>query len=266
VKTYVACTQSCCLQSPYLRSLATHLLNRMVTISFNIFSYSTKASQGNTNVLALGGRITFDDIGYDYPAHNPNDFINSKAVNSVERVGLSPGGDGCGSIPRLPVPLSSGTAAFIHDRLILCGGHNLDNLADECYVLLSGKDEWLLTTSLPFPTDGIASSIINGQWLLSGGWNRENNEESATHIYNNGVFIPGPEMPVSLSYHSQITLNSTHVIFVGAFSEAMFVLDWTRQEYTMLEAPPLDTTGYACGLHNNPLNGQGKQLLKSMLP
>jgi len=113
--------------------------------------------------------------------------------------------------------------------------------------------------SLPIGTDNLASSVIDGKWLLSGGSN-DISTQSKTLLYEDGVFMPGPDMPARKHSHCQLTLNSTHIFFVGGGGEdalTTFILDWPSQEYTFLESLPATDSYPACGVINNPANGQG---------
>ena len=61
--------------------------------------------------------------------------------------------------------------------------------------------------------DRTASSVTsNGELLVTGGRNRENKGLKSTEIYNNGVWENGPELPVKMLGHCQLTTKSGVIV------------------------------------------------------
>jgi len=82
---------------------------------------------------------------------------------------------------------------------------------------------------------------------------------SNTFVYDDGIFLPGPDLPEGRSSHCQFTLNETHVFIVGGGVASTFLLDWPAQEWIELENLPIKKLyGGACGWVNTPEHGQGE--------
>jgi len=199
-------------------------------------------------VLNIGGEITYIETLYDEYLYEYYDLIETEEVATVERVGGFP--DGCSSVTPLPKGLSESTTAFFENAIVLCGGFYEANEKQGCYKLSSASGTWESMRSLPIGTASLASSVIDGKWLISGGVDDTSRHDN-TMIYENGVFTPGPRMPNHKMRHCQLTINSTHVFFVGGYEEGAFILDWPRQEFTVLEAPPVSPFYPACGVINS---------------
>jgi len=193
---------------------------------------------------------------YDYYPGDYYDVCTDVILSSTER--LESGDNECYVMQDFPIPIRDGTAAYIDDKLILCGGVSEGPNPDVCYELLSANDKWQPSLTLPNgPLYRHASSIIDGKWLLTGGYGN-GDYQSSTIIYDNGIFTPGPVMPDYKHSHCQLTINSTHVIVVGGSSDT-FLLNWSTQEWDVLPSAPFDRRNPACGLLNNPVNGPGKR-------
>jgi len=220
--------------------------------------FSLTLCSANDNVLAMGGEITFIKTYYDEYNYEYYDRVADEEVADVERIGGLP--DGCDSLPTLPKGISAGTAGYVNDAIVMCGGTIGGSLQRGCYKLTSASGEWETERSLPLPISELASSVIDGKLLLSGGFD-DIRKLSTTYIYDEaGVLTPGPAMPFGKERHCQITINSTHIFFVGGAGDEAFLLDWPRQEYVVVDAPPSSPSYPACGLINNPGNGQGDQV------
>jgi len=161
-------------------------------------------------------------------------------------------------LPYLPEGRAAGTAAFFDGKIIFCGGfYNKDDRA-ECFELSSANDEWSSSISLPLEISHLQSSIVDGKWLLSGGTSL-GTRRSGTLVYENGIFVPGPDLPKPKHHHCQVTIDDTHVFFTaGLHSDDTFILDFATGQWTFLDDIPLSMEGSGCGLLNNPVNGPGK--------
>jgi len=180
------------------------------------------------------------------------------AVPSVDVVRHPPGNDDCQDIQPYPMEISGGTAAYYNNKVLVCGGDDIGRIwTDKCYELLSSSHGWREIKPLPYRLTRMASSIIGGKWLLSGGRGDPSGSGSKTLVFEDGIFTPGPELPEELYAHCQLTLNSSHVFFAG--HAHTFVLDWPRQEWAILESLPSTMNFAACGLLENSFYGPGKR-------
>jgi len=204
---------------------------------------------GCSKVLVIGGS---NNIGFNPPEKR----------NDIEILDFSGENKLCSPIENYPLTLESSTAAFYNGRLLVCGG--IDNVfaglgtgpTKDCYQLLHGTASWEPIRSLTQPDFMMRSSVINDNWLISGGTNDP--YETISFNDDDGVFIPGPYLLYEKVGHCQLTLNSTHVIFVSGKFRDTLMLNWNTKEWTLLENIPLPLEGSACGLLENKINDQGQ--------
>jgi len=163
--------------------------------------------------------------------------------------------DGCPSIPDYPFDVKDLAAAYYHGNIVACGGYDGLRQSPFCYSLGPELNAWNEMDSLPDgPRERMASSIIDGKWLITGGYNPRNpssgNAYKTTVVYDGVQFTSGPELPVVSDDHCQLTLNSTHVFLVTGDKDT-FTLNWETQEYVFYEKTFIEMPSSACGLLNN---------------
>ena len=113
----------------------------------------------------------------------------------------------CNNWPDLSVVGASG--GLIGNTVIICGGYRDGGYVDECYILTSEKATLVTHMSVG---RGSASSIIindNTLWVTGGAYHT-----STEYVTMAGTML-GPDLPMTLSHHAMVAINSTCAMVIG---------------------------------------------------
>jgi len=168
----------------------------------------------------------------------------------VELIDLDDDKKVCPDLPEYPIAGALLTAAFHQGKVVACGG---EPLTDQCFELGPDLKEWRQILPLPEKKYGIASSIIDNKWILSGGF-----RNLLSLLSFDGGFTIEPQLPFEKEAHCQVTVNSTHIFFAGGVGpnyDKTFMLDISKQEWIYLESINMGAYAPACGLINNAAFG-----------
>ena len=163
----------------------------------------------------------------------------------------------CPSLPDYPVALSDSGSSYINGVVRVCGGSDTSyDMYDSCYSFDFDDNKWVAMESMIDRRGEFGSSVIGNEWFLTGGRGTDEygflTDVIATEIWTESSgFVPGPELPLELWSHCQLTINDTHVFLADmtrGFSP--YILDWEEKEYQELRHKLPDYTRYspACGL------------------
>ena len=143
----------------------------------------------------------------------------------------------CNNWPNYPIRLVGATGGLIGDTVIICGGwYNVD----ECYSMTSEKAT--LFTHMSVGRFHAASIVINDNILwVTGGFSSGYRLTSTEYVTVTGT-MPGPDLPIALSDHAMVEINSTFSMVIGGrysndFSALTFFYD--RNEGEWITGPSL---------------------------
>jgi len=181
---------------------------------------------------------------------------NNRHTSSVEIISFGGRPKTCQhGIPDFPYPLRSASAVYFQGKLIVCGGWNGKHSFDKCFSFSKNQRDWMEILPLSDKSrHSHSSSVIDGNWFISGGSYRPKISSSSTlksTLIFKERFNEGPKMPLLRTSHCQITINATHVFIAGG-SKRTILFDWTRQQWIFLEDCPYSLSYATCGLLNNP--------------
>ncbi len=131
-----------------------------------------------------------------------------------------------------------------------CGNAYESNV---CYDYDPSSDSWSRSESMINDRNSAKGSFIGHDWLVSG--NLILPESITTEYWTGSEFMAGPDIPVNMGVHCQLTLNSTHVFFVQFNRDPAYLLEWETLTWTELPSFTQDMTILSCGLIYNPENG-----------
>jgi len=107
------------------------------------------------------------------------------------------------------------TTGVLDGKVFRCGGEVGSTwpkvYSSNCYKLEKGT--WSAQPAMKQQRSRAASSVTsNGEWLVTGGRNNGNNALTSTEVYKNGVWKNGPELPVKMIGHCQLTTESGVIV------------------------------------------------------
>ncbi len=166
--------------------------------------------------------------------------------------------------------------------IVVCGGRGsrYDSLSENCYSLTSRSQQWIqVEANLTEHRIESASIVIeNGRTLwVTGGYGATNRlaltdfvslvEQNAIAQLVSLSVKPGPDLPVALSYHCIVKLNSSTAMLIGGYGEVS-VLDSTyyldipdrtkaAESAKSIQGPDLIVPRYdhSCGVLTDPGDG-----------
>ena len=123
----------------------------------------------------------------------------------------------CNNWPDFPIGVRGATGGLIGDTVIICGGGD-SGYIDECYSLTSEKAT--LVTHMSVGRWGAASIVLNDNilWVTGGGGFGGGELASTEYVTVTGT-KPGPELPINLSGHAMVAINSTCSMVIGGEDE-----------------------------------------------
>jgi len=121
----------------------------------------------------------------------------------------------CQLPPHPTKDLTLATTGVLDGKVFTCGG-TVGNkwppvYSSNCHKLEKGT--WSAQPDMKQQRTRAASSVTsNGEWLVTGGKNNGNDALTSTEIYKNGVWENGPELPVRMVGHCQLTTKSGVIV------------------------------------------------------
>ena len=138
------------------------------------------------------------------------------------------GGNMCSNWPKFPQGVYAATGGLIGDTVIICGGWD-GSWVDECYSLTSKKAK--LVTHMSVGRTYASSIVINDNTLwVTGGWG---GDASTEHVKTSGT-MPGPDLPIALSKHAMVAINSSCSMVIGgdpSYTGLTFFYDHNEGEW-----------------------------------
>ncbi len=183
-------------------------------------------------------------------------------LNRVEVFDLEDATKTCDPLSSYPQGTHGAVAEVMEDQegagiIKSCGGVQGSLPMGKCFDYHPANDTWVENDSLLSPRYRPGHSLIGDVWLLSGASPfGVGGASNSTEMWSGHSFIQGPYIPRIVSYHCQVTVNATHVLFVKADQQPNYLLSWPGQTWTELPPTANSLTAISCGLIENPINGR----------
>ncbi len=179
-------------------------------------------------------------------------FVFGGNLVDVEVLDLQDSRANCDNLANYPAPETGLTAALIDGIIKSCGGHQNDVKA--CHDYSPESESWSEEPDMIYERVYPRSSIIQGQWLISGDNQSPANEE--TEIWNGSEFEAGPVLPAPMYHPCQLTLNDTHIFIADMeHHDGFYILDWQTGEWSEKMDMDRTRTWPACGVVKSAANG-----------
>ncbi len=202
-------------------------------------------------------------------------------IDDVELLALENDPRNCfNDLPNFPLALHGATGAFVDGEVRVCGGYD-GTYFNECYDFNPSDGSWDDGEPMLEERYEAASSVIGGEWFITGGrvctyirytilkfsclfkqlcdvyLKDSRGDLPTTEIWDGDSFRSGPSLPVSMAYHCQVTLNSTHVFLADTLDTRFtYILDWRDFTYVQMESLYISFTTGPCGLATSDSKGQ----------
>jgi hypothetical protein len=147
------------------------------------------------------------------------------------------GDNKCNNWPDFPIGVTVATSGLIGGTVIICGGWDV-SYVDECYSLTSEKAT--LVTHMSVWRKNAASIVIDDNTLwVTGGYGGY--LASTEYVTMTGTML-GPDMPMGLSGHAMVAINSTCSMVIGGVSNGYYYAStffYDRNEEEWITGPSL---------------------------
>jgi hypothetical protein len=188
---------------------------------------------------------------------------SSFGSNKTEITDIVNAGNSCSQLASFPIDFVYGTTGGLIDNApLICGGYTLYNgvALDECFVI--GKTETTVATTMSTPRGNAASATLNRNtlWVTGGAASHSPPPLQTTELVQLSGTRPGPDLPVPLTRHCVVALNSTTFLVIGGytnFTVTNAVYYYRFDTNSWIPGPPLSTTRqfHACTRFTSALHG-----------
>ncbi len=183
-------------------------------------------------------------------------------LKDVDVLDLATSDNNCDHVRDLPISVYGNDATYYNGQVLACGGFNSD-YQDDCFIYNPQSNSWDQMESMMSTRIYHRSSVIQDVWFISGGQHLHsgiNSELDSTEVWDGSSFAPGPELPETMQYHCQVTINDTHVFvsdidLLYGSSGGTYLLNWEDKTWAQLETLRNLKDRPACGLARSESKG-----------
>ncbi len=175
------------------------------------------------------------------------------SLNTCEIISLESSVTTCKNPPNFPLTVNAAIGGLgFKENPIICGGNQNGTPSKTCYSLQNNM--WVSSVSMnSVRVDAAAVQLQDGKLLGTGGIDDSNNKLNSTEILTKeGWDSKIPNLPVAISYHCMVTVNTKTVMVIGGWKDNEAIgqtFYFTFGEESWTEGPELKyNRGYhSCG-------------------
>ncbi len=149
--------------------------------------------------------------------------LDGPDYNNCEVINLASSASTCKNPPNFPATVRAAIGGLgFEGNPILCGGYQNDTHSNKCYSL--ENNEWVSSASMNSVRVGAAAAQLqDGKLLVTGGYDGSGSYlNSAEMLTEEGWESYIPSLPVTISAHCMVTVNSTTVMVIGGWQNSQF--------------------------------------------
>jgi hypothetical protein len=177
--------------------------------------------------------------------------------SNCEVINLKSSAITCKDPPKLPVEVQRAVGGLgLKENPIICAGEQNFAYSDKCYSL--ENNTWISFVSLNSVRSGAAGAQLQeGKILVTGGLKYENKTEtylnSTEMLTGQGWESKIPSLPINISFHCIVNVNSTTVMVIGGsqngdqYSGKTFYFTFGDKSWTEGPALKYKRRGHGCG-------------------
>jgi hypothetical protein len=138
-------------------------------------------------------------------------------TDTCEVINLSSSAPTCKNPPNFPAKVFAAIGGLgFKGNPILCGGVQNGAPSNKCYSL--ENNEWVFSASMnSVRVNAAAAQLKYGKLLVTGGHDGSAHLSSAEMLTEEGWESNIPSLPVTISAHCMVTINSTTVMVIGGY-------------------------------------------------
>ncbi len=193
----------------------------------------------NLNVMVAVGQVI---------SYVPFDGVEVMNTKTIESCPVQPA--------PYPYDVELSVALKHQNKFVICSGRGYSSTYNsDCHSYDFINDKWELE---PFKLEperigAMSVEIRSNEWLIMGGYDRNHDTLSDTQLFNDGKFIPGPQLPTPIFFGCAVMLDEER-LFVsgGSGTERNFFLDINTNQWAELaQRSYLAWEGASCGTFYN---------------
>ena len=137
---------------------------------------------------------------------------------------------------------------LIGNTILICGGSEqvTDQIYDDCYSLIGQKK--IFVTRMSTKRTFAASVVIKDTVIwITGGKAPSSRLASTEYISNEGTTMQGSEMPLPISHHALVSINSTCSMMIGGLTDEgpiALTFFYNHEDNNWIEGPSMMQSRY----------------------
>ena len=187
--------------------------------------------------------------------------MNPSVTDTCDAISLDASATTCQNLPNFPATVFAAIGGLgLNRKPIICGGAQNNTDSDKCYSL--ENREWVSSASM----NSLRFYTAAVQWqddklLVTGGYSLSVSLNNAEMLTEEGWKRKQPSLPVGMSYHCMITVNSTTLMVVGGIQNGLisgntFFFNFRGESW--IEGPELNYKRiyHSCGIVRRGIDSQ----------
>ncbi len=175
-------------------------------------------------------------------------------IDTCEVINLASSASTCKNPPNFPARVYAAIGGLeFKGNPILCGGGQNGAISNKCYSL--ENNEWISSASMNrVRVEAAAAKLKDGKLLVTGGYYAPGSPlKTAEMLTEEGWESNIPSLPVTISFHCMVTLDSTTVMAIGGGQNGQYysgkTFYYTFGEESWTEGPELKNKRryHSCG-------------------
>ncbi len=179
---------------------------------------------------------------------------NNPSTDTCELINLASSASTCKNPPNFPATVYRAIGGLgFKGNPIICGGYQNGDRSNKCFSL--ENNEWVYSASMKSVRYAAAEAQLkDGKLLVTGGYDGSVYLNSAEMLTEEGWESNIPSLPVTISGHCIVTINSTTVMVIGGYQNGEWysgkTFYFTFGEESWTEGPELKNKRavHSCGI------------------
>ena len=158
------------------------------------------------------------------------------------------------TLANYPLKLANGAGGIVEEEIpMICGGYKDHEYIQYCHALVDKQWKKTTTDETGQSSMGTSNIVVNGSLLLTGGTGTGNKDLKSNWMINSDSTVELKDMPIQISGHCNVRLNSSHIMVIGGSDERTrtrsetLVFDLVKEEWTVGPSMKGQRESHGCG-------------------